>query len=51
MGTVEDHRPPARPARPAEEVLATLMRSYESIELDLAALKDKLKNKEGSAGS
>ena len=48
---LEDHRPAARPPRPPEEVLATLMRSYESIELDLAALKEKLENKEGPAGS
>lgn len=48
---LEDHRPAARPPRPPEEVLATLMRSYESIELDLAALKDQLEHKEGQIGS
>ncbi|MBI3934050.1 MAG: hypothetical protein HY316_05115 [Acidobacteria bacterium] len=39
---LEDHRPQQRGVRSQEEILATLIRSHESIELDLAALKEKL---------
>ncbi|MBI3935172.1 MAG: hypothetical protein HY316_10820, partial [Acidobacteria bacterium] len=35
---LEDRRPAQRPVRPKEEVLATLMRSHHSIELNLAAM-------------
>jgi hypothetical protein len=44
---LEDHRPAHHPTRSREEVLDTLMRSYESIELDLAALKKKLGDSQG----
>jgi len=48
---LDDHRPAQRPARPADEILTTLMRSYDSIELDLAALQGKSGDQGGHAKS
>jgi len=48
---LEDRRPADRPARSPEEARDTLMRSYESIELDLAALKGKLEGSQGPVQS
>ena len=48
---LEDRRPAERPARSPEEARDTLMRSYESIELDLAALKEKLEGSQGPVQS
>jgi ATP/ADP translocase len=39
---LEDRRPPEREPRTPEEVLATLVRSHDSIRLGLAALREKL---------
>ena len=43
---LEDDRPRERPARPREEILADLMRSNASIELNLAALRRKAQSGE-----
>ena len=48
---LEDHRPRQREVRSQGEILDTLMRSHESIQLDLAALRGGLRSNPAQPGS